>query len=145
MILCDVNVLVYAFREDLEQHPTYHAWVEDAVNNDEPFGISNLVASGFVRVVTNRKIFVEPSRLEPAFQFLRDLRSAPAAVPVREGLRIWPIFEDLCRKVGAKGNLVPDAHLAALAIESGCTLVSADRGFARFPGLRWRHPLDIGR
>lgn len=142
MILCDVNVLVYAFRQDMEQHRIYHAWLEETVNGDEPLGINGVVASGFVRVVTNRKVFVEPSRLETAFEFLRQLRSAPVVVPVHEGPRHWGIFESLCGKAGARGNLVPDAYLAALAIEAGCTLASADRGFARLPGLRWRHPLD---
>jgi hypothetical protein len=144
MILCDVNVLVYAFREDMEHHRTYHDWLSDAVNGDEPLGISGLAASGFVRVVTNRRVFVEPSRPETAFQFLRDLRASPIAVPLQEGPRHWDIFEGLCTKVGAKGNVVPDAYLAALAIEAGCTLASADRGFARFPGLRWLDPLDAG-
>lgn len=142
MILCDVDVLVYAFRQDLEQHRTYHAWLAERVDGDEPLGVSGLVASGFVRVVTSRRIFVEPSRPATAFQFLHDLRSSPTAVPVQEGPRHWSIFESLCGKVGAKGNLVPDAYLAALAIEAGCTLASADRGFARFPGLRWWHPLE---
>jgi uncharacterized protein len=143
MILCDVNVLVYAFRQDVEQHSTYRAWLEQVVNGDEPLAVSGAVASGFLRVVTNRRIFVEPSRLGSAFRFLDELRSAPTAVPVQEGPRHWAIFEGLCTKVGARGNLVPDAYLAALAIEAGCTLASADRGFARFPGLRWRHPMDV--
>jgi len=58
------------------------------------------------------------------------------------GPRHWEIFARLCRKIGARGNRVPDAFLAALAIESGSEWMTADRGFARFPGLRWRHPLD---
>lgn len=142
MIFCDVNVLVYAFREDMTQHQDYRRWLEERLNGDEPFALSSLVASGFLRVVTHPKIFAEPSEQEVALTFLSDLRRAPVAVPLSEGPRHWEIFERLTRKVGARGNLVPDAYLAALAVESGADFHSADRGFARFPGLRWRHPLD---
>lgn len=64
------------------------------------------------------------------------------STPLFEGPRHWEIFDRLCRKIGARANLVPDAYLAALAIESGSTFYSADRGFARFPDLRWEHPMD---
>jgi uncharacterized protein len=141
VILCDVNVMVYAFRDDMELHEAYRAWLVDRLEGAEPVAISGVVAGGFVRVVTNNRVFVEPSSLEAAFRFIKDLRSAPGTVPLTEGPRHWDIFEGLCRKVGAKGNAVPDAYLAALAIEAGCELASADHGFARFPGLKWRHPL----
>jgi uncharacterized protein len=141
VILCDVNVLVYAFRDDMELHEAYRAWLVECLGGAEPVAISGFVAGGFVRVVTNNRVFVEPSSIASAFRFINDLRSAPATVPVSEGPRHWDIFETLCRRVSAKGNAVPDAYLAALAIESGCELASADHGFARFPGLRWRHPL----
>jgi predicted nucleic acid-binding protein len=67
---------------------------------------------------------------------------AAHAVPAEPGLRHWDIFAELCRSADVRGNLVPDVHLAAIAIEQGATLYSADRGFARYAGLRWRHPLD---
>src|SRR5438477_407916 len=70
------------------------------------------------------------------------LRARPNCVPIAPGPRHWEVFTGLCRRAGARGNLVPDAYLAALAIESGSEWITADRGFARFPGLRWRHPLD---
>ncbi|MGP3971603.1 type II toxin-antitoxin system VapC family toxin [Streptomyces sp. 6N223] len=142
MIFCDVNVLAYAFREDVAQHGAYRAWLEERLAGDEPFAINSRVASGFLRVVTHRKIFVEPSEPALALAFLDDLRRAPVVVPLIEGARHWEIFERLVRKVGARGNLVPDTYLAALAIESGADFYSADRGFARFPGLRWQHPLE---
>lgn len=142
MILCDVNVLVYAFREDAQRHSAYHSWLSEKVNGAEPVAVSGIVASGFLRAVTHPRIFTEPSTPDRAFQFLSDLRAAPTCVPIQEGARHWGIFQDLCARVGAKGNAVPDAYLAALAIEAGCEMASADRGFARFPGLRWRHPLD---
>ncbi|TAK75093.1 MAG: PIN domain-containing protein, partial [Dehalococcoidia bacterium] len=73
--------------------------------------------------------------------FANTLRSSPGVVIVGAGDRHWDIFERLCLEAGARGNLVTDAYLAALAIESGSELITTDRDFARFPGLRWRHPL----
>ncbi|MDI3421262.1 type II toxin-antitoxin system VapC family toxin [Streptomyces luteolus] len=137
-----MNVLVYAFREDAEGHEAYHSWLAERLNGEEPVGISSVVTSGLVRIVTHPKIFTEPAPVSTALEFVEALREAPASVPLREGERHWQIFERLCRKVGARGNLIPDAYLAALAIETGATFYSADRGFARFPGLRWRHPMD---
>lgn len=85
-------------------------------------------------------IFDPPAPLESALAFASAVRDRPNAVPVSPSPRHWPIFLDLCREVGASGNLVPDAWLAALAIEQGCEFVTTDRDFARFPGLRTRHP-----
>jgi uncharacterized protein len=142
MDLPDVNVLVYAHREDAEDHERYARWLEALVESDAPFGLSDLVLSGFLRVVTHPRIFDPPTPLEGAMTFVESLRTRPNCVPVAAGERHWELFTGLCRRVGAKGNAVPDAYLAALAIESGNEWVTADRGFARFPGLRWRHPLD---
>lgn len=104
--------------------------------------MSDLLLSGFARVVTNPRIFREPAPLEDALDFAEHLRSRPNAVSVSPGSRHWGIFTDLCRRTGIKGGLVPDAYFAALAIEHGCEWASADRDYARFPGLRWRHPFD---
>jgi toxin-antitoxin system PIN domain toxin len=109
--------------------------------SDEPFGISELVLSGFVRVTTHPRVFSPPARLEDALEFANVLKAQPNAVVVSPGARHWEIFERLCVAGGAKGNLVPDAYLAALAIESGSEWITTDRDFSRFPGLRWRHPL----
>lgn len=91
--------------------------------------------------MTNPRAFVNPSRLERALEFVSTLRDQPTAVPVAAGPRHWDIFAGLCLSAGAKGNLVADAYLAALAIESGSEWITADRDYSRFPGLRWRHPL----
>ena len=122
-------------------HAAYREWLEAAVDADEAFGVSELVLSGFVRVVTHPRVFSPPEPVESALTFAKAVRGAPNAVPVTPGVRHWGIFERLCREAGARGNLVPDAYLAALAIESGCEWVTTDRDYARFPGLRWRHPL----
>jgi toxin-antitoxin system PIN domain toxin len=95
-----------------------------------------------VRVVTNPRTLTPPASTEGALAFAEALRAQPNAVLVSPGRRHWGIFTRLCRAVGARGNLVPDAYLAALAIESGSEWITTDRDYARFPGLRWRHPID---
>ena len=142
MILADVNVLVYAHREDAADHGRYRAWLEAVVNSDEAYATSDLVLSGFIRVVTHPRVFNAPSTLSDAVEFVEQLRTQPNRLAVAPGSRHWPIFVRLCREAGAKGNLVPDAYLAAMAIESGCEWVTTDRDFSRFPGLRSRHPLQ---
>jgi Predicted nucleic acid-binding protein, contains PIN domain len=134
-------VLVYAFHEGAPDHDRYRGWLTAAVESDEPMGVSELVLSGFVRVATHPRIFSPPSPINEALAFVTALRIQPNAVAVAPGPRHWEIFERLCLAVGAKGNLVPDAYLAALAIESGSEWITTDRDFSRFPGLRWRHPL----
>jgi toxin-antitoxin system PIN domain toxin len=99
------------------------------------------VLSRFLRIVTHPRGMTTPAPIESALAFAESLRSQPNALPVVPGPRHWSIFERLCREAGATGNRVPDAYLAALAIEHGAELVTADRGFARYPGLTWRHPL----
>ncbi len=141
MLLLDVNVCVYAIRQDSPEHGRYRLWVNDALNGDEPVGISDLVLSGVIRIITNHRIFKQPSTTQQALDSCRALRSGPTAVPLQPGTRHWEIFDSLCRQTSAKGNTVPDAYHAALAIENGATWITTDRGFARFPGLRWRHPL----
>lgn len=142
MVLPDVNVLVYAHRGDAPDHMRYARWLEDLAQSDAAFGLADLVLSGFLRVVTHPRIFTPPTPLEDAWAFVDGLRARPTCVPVAPGPRHWGLFASLCRRVGARGNLVPDAYLAALAIESGSDWVTTDRGFARFPGLRWHHPLE---
>ncbi len=138
----DVNVLVYAHRPEADRHEAYREWLELVRTDEEPLGLSDLALSGFIRVVTHPKVFSEPTPLNVALEFTQALRAAPAAVPITPGSRHWPIFEQLCRSIEARGNDVPDAYLAALAIEQGTTWFTCDRAFARFPGLRWEHPLD---
>lgn len=141
MLLCDVNVLVYAHRTDVADHARYREWLAGVLASDAAYGVSELVLSGFVRVVTHPRIFREPTPLEQALAFTGEVRERPNAVPVVPGSRHWDIFTRLCRGSGVKGSLVADAYLAAMAIESGCEWATTDRDFSRFPGLSWRHPL----
>lgn len=141
-VLLDINVLVYAHREDSPRHVEYLRWLEDLVNSDHAYGLSDLVLSGFLRVVTHPKVFNPPSGTDKALAFVEELRSQSTCAIINPGPRHWDIFSRLCKTSGIKGNLVPDAFLAALAIESGSEWVTADRDYHRFPGLRVRHPLE---
>lgn len=141
MILFDVNVIVCAHREEAADHSSYRGWLEGVLNSEAAYGVSDLVLSGFLRVVTNRRIFEVPTPLDQAIGFCDAVRGQPNSIRVSPGERHWEIFAQLCRTSGAKGGLVPDAYLAALAIESGAEWITTDRDYARFPGLRWRHPL----
>ena len=141
MLAPDVNVLVYAFREELPEHEACRRWLEAAVQADSAYGLFDLVVSGFLRVVTHPRVFKTPASLDAALDFADVLRTRPNCVLVQPGGRHWSIFERLCRESRAKGNLVADAYLAALAIESGCEWVTTDRDYGSFPGLRLHNPL----
>lgn len=136
----DVNALVYAHRGELPQHDRYHAWLRDLFNGMSAYGVSDVVVLGFLRLVTSRRIFREPTPLADALTFAETLRRQPQAIPVIPGPRHWEIFDGLTRRVQAQGSDVSDAYLAALAIEHGHELVTEDKGFKRFPGLRTAKP-----
>jgi toxin-antitoxin system PIN domain toxin len=140
MLLFDVNVLVYAFRADAPDHDAYQSWLRSCIDSDQPYGVANLVLAGFLRVVTHPRVFNPASPIDAALSFLAVLRSQPNCVVIEPGPRHWEIFVRLCGLAGVKGNLVPDAYLAALAIESGSEWITSDRDYGRFPALRWRHP-----
>ena len=141
MLLPDVNVLVYAHREDAGAHVAHRQWLQQLLNGDEAYGLASIVLSGFLRIVTHPKVFMKPTPLVDALAFAAQLREPSTCVAVEPGSRHWDIFRRLCIDSDVRGNLVPDAYLAALAIESGCELVTTDRDFSRFAGLRSRHPL----
>ena len=140
MILPDVNVLIYAFRSDAEDHLEHKSWLESVVNGAAAYGVSPQVLGAVVRVCTHPRIFAHPSSAADAFQFCRALLEQPNATVVTPGDRHWSIFEALCWQSKAAGNLVQDAWFAALAIESGCEWITSDRDYARFTGLSWRAP-----
>lgn len=141
MILPDVNVLVYAARSDAPECARYREWLEGALMGPEPVAIASPVVAGFLRVVTNPRVFAEPSTLDDALAFIDAVLDAPAAVVPALSERLVAALTVVCRAAGATADRVPDAYLAALALDLDAELVTADRGFARFQGLRWRHPL----
>ena len=140
MVLLDVNVLVNAMRDAAPRHLVAKAYLEGLREAPEPFGLSELVLAGALRVLTHPRVFVPPTPVASAMAFVDLLRDTPNAVLVAPGPRHWAIFRDLLSASGAIGNLVSDAWHAALAIEHGCEWITDDADFARFPGLRWRRP-----
>jgi len=142
LLLIDVNVLVYAHRADAAAHKRYRDWLQSIVNSDAGYGLSDLALSGFLRVVTHPRVFHRPTPLNTALKFIAEIRDRSNCIPISPGPRHWEIFVRLCQTVNARGNLIPDAYFAALAIESGTEWITTDRDYARFPGLRWRHPIS---
>ncbi|MCT9931275.1 type II toxin-antitoxin system VapC family toxin [Planotetraspora sp. A-T 1434] len=141
MRLLDVNILVNAHRRDAERHTEYRAYLEDLVHGDEPYAVTDMVVNGFIRIVTLPRL-PNRSRTEDALLFADQIRNQPHATIVNPGGRHWGIFTRLCKETRAAGKLIPDAYLAALAIEHGCEFITCDKDFAIFPGLRSRHPLN---
>jgi uncharacterized protein len=140
VILPDVNVLIYAFRRDVPQHPTCRRWLVEVISGDARFALSPMALSAVVRITTNPRVFRTPSPLVEAFGFCSDLLGQPHCQAVEPGDRHWDIFQNLCRDTDTRGARVTDAWFAALAIEWGCEWVTCDRDFARFRGLKWRVP-----
>lgn len=142
MILPDVNVLINAHREDAVHHQEYEAWFTRQVASNKHFGMSELALSAFVRIVTNPRIYAIPTSIDDALATVQRIRVRPNCVIVSPGEKHWDVFAGLCRRTGARGPLVSDAYFAALAIESDCEWISDDGDYGRFPGLRWRRPLE---
>lgn len=139
MMLFDVNILVYAHREDQEHHAFYRAKLEAVLGTVPAFGLSPLVAGGFVRVVTHARFPNGPTPLHQALAVVEGLMAQPNSHWVAPGARHWELVSALCRKTGCQGKGVADAQHAAIAIEHAATWVSRDRDFRRFAaqGLRF--------
>lgn len=140
MKLLDVNVVLAAHRDD---HPLFEParpWLDGLMRSGEPFSVTDLVAGSFIRLATNRRIFLKPTPTDDAFAYLRALRDQPGHLTLSPGPGHLDIFERLCRTSDATGDLAPDAQLGAIAVEHGGEVVSFDRDFARFAGVRWSRP-----
>lgn len=137
----DVNILIYAHREDERCHAPYARWLKDLVDGIEPFALSVLVAVGFVRIVTNRRIYEDPTPLPVALAFIEQLTAHPRCRTATLSEIHLPEVLRLCRAASATGKLVADAQHAALAMSEGCTWITRDGDFAQFEphGLRWQH------
>lgn len=139
MILFDVNVLIYAHREDQVDHAYYRQKVEAVVRQESAFGMSPLVAAGFVRIVTHSKFPNGPTPLPQALAVIESLMQRSNAHWVCPGRRHWELLASLCRATLGTGKAVADAQHAAIAVEHACTWVSRDRDFTKFEsrGLRF--------
>jgi hypothetical protein len=141
MLMHEVNILIYAHRVEPPEHAEYARWMVALAHGPEPFALAELVCSAFVRIVTNPRLFTPITERAMAVAFVENLRRRPNGRPLRPGPENWKIFVRLCEQSDARGKLIADAYHAALVIEHGCELATADADFARFPDLRWRHPL----
>jgi toxin-antitoxin system PIN domain toxin len=139
--LPDVNLLLYAIDESSPRHPQAREWLEDALFGTEEVAFAWAVLLGFVRVATNPAAFESPLDGDEALDHVEEWLAQPVASTVAPGRGHPALLRKLLAPLGTAGNLTSDAHLAALAIEHGAELCSADNDFARFEGLRWRNPL----
>jgi len=144
MLMPDVNILVYAHRDDEKRHLPYAKWLKALIDGPEPFALSILVAARFLRMVTNRRIYPDPTPPAIALAAIEQISGHPRCRIVTPPATHLSDILQLCRSVSAQGKLIADAQHAALAIAEGCTWVTADGDFARFEpqGLRWQH-LDL--
>lgn len=138
----DINVLVSAFREDAVHHRACRRWLAEAMSVRDSVGLSELVLSLVLRVLTHPRVFHPPTPGEAAVAFVDALLAQPGAVALQPGDGHWRIFRGMATTLRLTGNQLPDAYHAALAIEHGCEWVTLDRGFAIYPGLRTLNLLD---
>ena len=135
MYLFDVNIYVHMHREDSSRHKEIYDFMTPLLQSGKAFGYSPLALSGFLHVVTHKKIFTEPTPFDKAMAFTEAMTAHPCARHIIPGPAHWQIFRHLCYENKPEGNLYPDVFFAALAIESGCTLVSCDKDYLGFKGL----------
>jgi toxin-antitoxin system PIN domain toxin len=141
MRLPDVNVLLAGFRTDHTHHRPARAFLDDARSQPITLAVSDVALTSLVRLATNPRVFVQPDTTNDVLDYIDALLDPPAEI-IRAGAGHWPRFAALCRELNLRGNLVPDAYLAALALEERAELITFDRGFGRYPRLRWRCLLD---
>ena len=138
----DVNVLVYTFDADSPQHARARQMLEETAATREPLILFPAVLTGFMRVVTDRRILVNPAEPAQALDYLQRLLDWPNVRVVESGPRWWGTFATLIAQHSPRGAEMSDVALAAMAVDHGATWVSFDRGFARFRGLAWVNPAD---
>ncbi len=140
-MLVDANILLFAVNVAALEHERAAAWLEDSLNGSRRVGLPWESLTAFVRLATNPRVVSRPLEPADAWAFVEEWLAAPAAwVPVPTD-RHATVLGDLVRRYRPSAKLVPDAHLAALAIEHGAEIISADTDFARFVEVRWRDPL----
>ena len=141
VLLPDVNVLLAGYRADHGHHRLARRFLDEARAGTRPIALSDFGLAGVVRLATNPRVFVKPDPVEGVLEYIEALLEPPAQL-LQPGGTHWTRFAELCRHLQLRGNLVPDAYLAAVALEQRAELVTFDRGFGRYPRLRWRCLLD---
>lgn len=141
MIVPDLNLLIYAYNADARYHGPARQWWEEAVNSSVPVGLPPLVVSGFIRLMTHPRILEHPMSTDEALDAVEDWFAFPHVTQLNPGSRHFEILRGLLAESGVGGNLVTDAHIAAVAMENNAELFSNDTDFGRFSGLKWTNPL----
>jgi toxin-antitoxin system PIN domain toxin len=142
VILVDSNLLLYAFDAGACYHGRARSWLENVLDSSEQVGFAWVTLLAFVRIGTNPSALSRALSLEEATTILSSILERRNTILLHPGERHWSLLRQLLVNSQARGDLVTDAHLAALAIEHGATVCTTDRDFARFPGLRWQNPLE---
>ena len=142
MIVLDANILLYAYDADSEKHAKARAWVEQVFSDGTPIGLPWQTVAAFLRVVTNTRLPGNRVTSAEAAEIVDQWLNQPNVRLLPPGDQHWTLFRQMLVEGQARGPLVTDAQLAALTIEYGGLLQTTDRDFARFPGLRWRNPLE---
>lgn len=140
-VLIDANILLYAQDEGSAPHTAARDWWDHRLSEAAPVCLSWSVLGAFLRISTNPRVYEFPLDLEEACSHVQRWLDQPCTRIVSPTDRHWETFQKMLVGGKAVGNLIPDAHLAALAVEHGCELISTDSDFSRFPGLKWRNPL----
>jgi uncharacterized protein len=144
VILVDANLLIYAVDADSTHHKRARRWLEETLSADTWVGLPWIVVLAFLRITTRAGIMRKPLSPEHAVEFVDAWLAQPYVILIGPGERHWPVLRSLLLSGGTAGNLTSDAHLAALAIEHGCQIASADNDFRRFSGVSLVNPLADG-
>lgn len=142
MTIVDLNVLLYAVNRNAPQHERARQWWEAALNGEETIGLAWVVVLGFLRLSTSPRVFARPLSPTAALSKVDAWLARDVVRLVREKEEHWTAIKRVVGEAGTMANMTTDAHLAALALTHDAVLASTDRGFSRFPGLRWTNPLD---
>jgi hypothetical protein len=141
MILVDANLLLYAEDSLSEHHDAARIWWDAQLSGSDPVGLCWPVLSAFIRIGTNARLHQRPLTLKEAAERVQSWFNQPCVRVIQPSDQHWTLFQQMLRSGNAVGNLVSDAHLAALAVEHNCVLHSTDADFSRFRGLKWKNPI----
>jgi toxin-antitoxin system PIN domain toxin len=141
MIVVDINVLIYAYNAGAPEHPKARAWIENAFSASDPLFVPWAVVHAFLRLTTKARLLMRPFTIEEAVAIVEEWFSSGAVLLIEPGPRYWSVLRELVTRSNIVGDLVADAHIAALALERNATVCTADRDFQRFPGVRVINPL----
>ena len=143
MILVDANLLIYAVNSDAIQHQQARKWLEQTLSGSTEVGLAWIVILAFIRITTRPGIMTRPLNSNDAISYIDSWLQQPHVQLIAPGANHWPILRNLLKAAGTAGSLTSDAHLAALAIEHGAEIYSADYDFRRYAGITHINPLQV--